>query len=237
MISILILLRVVTTCYGSFVFWAASWQNQQNGMCAQQRLWSVWADVWRKLGSLASHWAHSEDSDQSGRMHEESLGHAALIRLGGCPGWSESSLDAYAILLVLSWGGSFFFLYLGPHQELARITVFFGRTHLQLGVLTCNSAYSPATGRLWFFSRTFLYVSLTFCFSCLYLSRLMIKPTKWLCAQRILRSAWASAQSDQSLRCPHYESLVPELPTERSAKTLIRLDGCPGWSESSLGAL
>ena len=30
------------------------------------------------------------------------------ISLGicGCPGWSESSLDAYAILLVLSWGGS-----------------------------------------------------------------------------------------------------------------------------------
>ena len=30
------------------------------------------------------------------------------------------------------------------------------------------------------------------------LSRLMTKPTKWLCAQRRLRSAWAFAQSDQS---------------------------------------
>ena len=29
----------------------------------------------------------------------------------------------------------------------------------------------------------------------------MTKPTKWLCAQRRLRSAWASAQSDQSLHC------------------------------------
>ena len=29
----------------------------------------------------------------------------------------------------------------------------------------------------------------------------MIKPTKWVCAQRSLRSAWASTQSDQSLRC------------------------------------
>ena len=29
----------------------------------------------------------------------------------------------------------------------------------------------------------------------------MTKQTKWLCAQRRLRSAWASAQSDQSLRC------------------------------------
>ena len=33
------------------------------------------------------------------------------------------------------------------------------------------------------------------------LSRDMTKPTKWLCAQRKPRSAWASAQSDQSLRC------------------------------------
>ena len=35
------------------------------------------------------------------------------------------------------------------------------------------------------------------------------KPTKWLCAQRRLRSAWASAQSDQSLCCPHEESRGP----------------------------
>ena len=30
------------------------------------------------------------------------------------------------------------------------------------------------------------------------MSHLMTKPTKWLCAQRRLRSAWASTQSDQS---------------------------------------
>ena len=34
----------------------------------------------------------SEDSDQTGRL----------------PGWSESSLGAHAILLVLSWGGSIY---------------------------------------------------------------------------------------------------------------------------------
>ena len=39
-----------------------------------------------------------------------------------------------------------------------------------------------------------------------------------------------------SLRCPHEKSLGPELPTEHTAKTLIRLGGCPGRSESSLGA-
>ena len=70
------------------------------------------------------------------------------------------------------------------------------------------------------------------------MSRDMTKPTKWVCAQRRLRSAcsWASAQSDQSLRCPHEETLGPLLPTKRTAKTLIRLGGCPGWSESLLGA-
>ena len=35
----------------------------------------------------------------------------------------------------------------------------------------------------------------------------MTKPTNWVCAQRRLRTAWASAQSDQSLRCPHEEAL------------------------------
>ena len=45
---------------------------------------------------------------------------------------------------------------------------------------------------------TILYV---YCLPCLHLSYDMTKPTKWMCAQRRLRSAWASAQSDQSLRC------------------------------------
>ena len=85
------------------LIWAASWQNQQNGMCAQQRLRSACPSTqsdqsslseWRKLGSLATRWGHSEDSDQTGRMQ----------------GWSESSLGAHAILLVLSWVGSFVWL-------------------------------------------------------------------------------------------------------------------------------
>ena len=53
-----------------------------------------------------------------------------------------------------------------------------------------------------------------------------------LCAQRRLHSAWASAQSGQSLHYPHEG---PKLPIERLVKTLISLCGCPGWSESSLG--
>ena len=63
----------------------------------------------------------------------------------------------------------------------------------------------------------------------------MTKPTNWyvhpaktqisLGGQRRLSSAWASAQSDQSLRCPHEESLSPLLPIERTANTLTRLVG------------
>ena len=37
----------------------------------------------------------------------------------------------------------------------------------------------------------------------------MTKPTKWLCAQRRLRSAWVSTQSDQSLRCALNRSKDP----------------------------
>ena len=51
-----------------------------------------------------------------------------------------------------------------------------------------------------------------------------------MCDQRRLGSAWVSVQYDQSLRCPHEESLGPCLPIKRTAKT------DPGWSESLLGA-
>ena len=55
----------------------------------------VWSEsslsAWRKLGSLATHWAHSEDSAQTGRMPR-------LI-------WIFAGRTV--ILLVLSWGGSY----------------------------------------------------------------------------------------------------------------------------------
>ena len=45
--------------------------------------------------------APSEDSDQSGHLTQDFFMRTAktLIRLGGCSGWSESSLGAHAILL------------------------------------------------------------------------------------------------------------------------------------------
>ena len=64
------------------------------------------------------------------------------------------------------------------------------------------------------------------------------KTNKMTCALRRLRSAWASAQSDQSLRCPHAWRNIGRLRSDRpdAVNTLIRQAGCPGWSESSLGA-
>ena len=55
----------------------------------------VWSEsslsAWRKPGSLATHWAHSEDSDQTGRI-------SRLI-------WVFAGRTV--ILLLLSWGDSF----------------------------------------------------------------------------------------------------------------------------------
>ena len=63
-----------------------------------------------------------------------------------------------------------------------------------------------------------------------YMSCLMTKPTKWVCA------SIDSDQPDRSLHCPHEETSGPKLPIKRTVKTLIRLGGCPGCSESLLGA-
>ena len=61
--------------------------------------------------------ANSEDSEQTRQMP----GWSELIRLGRCPGWSESSLGAHAILLVLSWGGSYFnFVYQQTDRQTGR---------------------------------------------------------------------------------------------------------------------
>ena len=67
------------------------------------------------------------------------------------------------------------------------------------------------------------------------MSQLMTKPTKWPCPQQRLRSAWASAQSDQSLRCALNGKLRTQSVFMRTAKTLIRLGGCPGWPEFFAG--
>ena len=62
------------------------------------------------------------------------------------------------------------------------------------------------------------------------------KATSDMCVKRRLKSACASAQSDQSLYCPHEETLHPWLSKMRPLKILIRLCECANWSEASLGA-
>ena len=59
--------------------------------------------VWRKLGSLATHWLHNGDSDQTGRMPR-------LIWVFDQTRWMPRLIWVFAgctvILLVLSWDGS-----------------------------------------------------------------------------------------------------------------------------------
>ena len=67
----------VLQCPGSNAIWAAAQQNQQNEVCLAKTEISlgiclVWSkpslSAWRSLGSLATHWAYNEDSDQTGWM-------------------------------------------------------------------------------------------------------------------------------------------------------------------------
>ena len=62
----------------------------------------VWSEsslsAWRKFGSLATHWAHSEDSDQTGRMPRliwVFAGRTLILLILSCR-WSESSLGAHS---------------------------------------------------------------------------------------------------------------------------------------------
>ena len=68
-----------------FAQWAASWQNQQNDMCAQRRLRSAWASAQSDQSSLCAQWVAKDPSF----LHADSED-------------SESSLGAHATLLVLS---------------------------------------------------------------------------------------------------------------------------------------
>ena len=78
---------------------AGAWQNQQNDVRPAKNQISlgicpVWSEsllfTWKSIGSLATPKVHSKDSDQTA-------------------GWSDSSLGAYVILMVLSCCGSYLF--------------------------------------------------------------------------------------------------------------------------------
>ena len=68
-------------------------------MCAQRILWSACASAQSDKSSLSTQRVAKDPSFSS-------CGQRRLIRLGRCPGWSESSLGLQVILLVLSCTGS-----------------------------------------------------------------------------------------------------------------------------------
>ena len=103
-------------CLTVCITWAASWQNQQNGMCTQISLVNcpVWSEsslsAWRKLGSLLP--------------IERTL--ETLIRLGRCPGWSASSLGAQSFCWFC-------------HGKLSACSAF--EKHCFLNVLKCWNSF------------------------------------------------------------------------------------------------
>ena len=68
-----------------------------------------------------------------------------------------------------------------------------------------------------------------------------IWATEWenvpsgMCAQRRLKTSCASAQSDQSLRCPHEEILHPWLSKKCPVRIMIEPREYATWSESEKG--
>ena len=86
--------------------WAASWQNQQNGMCAQQRHRSAWASAQSDQSSLCAQWVakdssflhvDNEDSDQTGWMPRLIWGFAG--RTGHFVGFVMRQLNLLLLLL------------------------------------------------------------------------------------------------------------------------------------------
>ena len=140
----------------------------------------VWSEsflsAWRKLGSLATHWAHSEDSDRTGRMPR-------LI-------WDFAGRTV--ILLVLSWGGSF--------VVLARLVSWAGLEFDCIGSWSLHAVSST----LPFLVFCHQWNNATYLDRYKGMLNKAKWETAWqnrqndLCTQRRLGSAWASAQSDQS---------------------------------------
>ena len=153
--------------------WVATWQNQRNG-CAP-----------------------SEDSDQPGRSD------CALSEDSDKTGWMPRLIWVFAGRTAIS-----LFCHVASHFTISEIIknsslaskAIYGDNVTTTRVCLCSQV------ELWIYS-TEKRNMLSFptkrvqALPCWYMSRDMTKPTKWVCAQRRLRSAWASAQSDHSLRC------------------------------------
>ena len=67
----------------------------------------VWSEsslsTWKKLGSLATHWAHSEDSDQTGRMPRLIWVFAGRTVTLLVLSWGDSNLAEYFAFSIQRW--------------------------------------------------------------------------------------------------------------------------------------
>ena len=214
-------------------------------MCAQRRLRSacpVWSESSMSAGSLATHWAHSEDSDQTGRMRR------LIWVFAGRTGRFDS-------LLVL-WLNYVWYDHLWCELEKANTKVATekdlwksskemcaqwmkrmshntrkgilgtcGLLNLQIRMLSqirsdlrlppvanivwANSKSSCETARM---SRLTWAFAVRICDKSPFHSGWLKWAASWqnqqndLCAHRRLRSAWTSAQSNQSLRMRSIDS-------------------------------
>ena len=91
-----------------------TWQNQQNG-CASSEDWSAWISAqsdqsllsaWRKLGSLATHWMQSEDSDQTGQMPRliwVFAGSTFILLVFSCRGAYSYRMADWSLVRPLLW--------------------------------------------------------------------------------------------------------------------------------------
>ena len=96
---------------------ATSWQNQPNGLFAQRRVRSAWASslsAWRKLGSLATHWAHSEDSDQTEQKPR------LIWVFAGCTCHFVGFVTRPLIFLWIVSKVNMIFVLINPYQSYAR---------------------------------------------------------------------------------------------------------------------
>ena len=138
------------------IIWDTAQQNQQNDLCAQQRLKSSLGicPVWSE-SLLCPLWVATDPKALKQTVKN-------LIRLGGWQGWS-----VFAGRTSFCW-----FCHAAAHRQWIQ-----GIGKVKMLITLPIGIFHVKQNRM---------------------RHDMTKPTKWLHARRRLRSAWASAQSDQS---------------------------------------
>ena len=184
-----------------------------------------------------------------------------LIRLGGCPGWSESSLDAKAILLVLLWGGSITtqlytrnalwsvsikpYKHRAPWLRLQKRGVCLSIVSV-LSSIACLVAMCLESAVFLAFRLCCLILDAVLSVLCSFpikfepphdkTNKMAVRPAK---TQMSLGSRPVWSESSQCAQWVVEDPVFLHADSEDSDQTgwMPRLlGGCPGWSESSLGA-